>query len=407
MKKLVFILICILSVTVYAQERNFGGAIWSVENSDLSPTQMYSGQSYYNKIDVKGACPAGWHVATHDDWDKLRHQTGGFSSNVGANLSDRSVFGETLCGRLRNINNNWELRYGGQKGCYWVDMGNYYSTVTYSPTSFTLTQNEYSGTDLMQVRCVKNLGQTKEASVIIPEPDFVTVNGIQWSTEDADNNGSIYFDLNSALSDPCPTGWQVPTMSDYYSLLGGVSNYFEYMDGNETVREFVIDIDFLEDSLKFDYKGYIESTGADSVAWQNWYSAYFINEADYKQYYAMFLFRLNASNKSRFYLNEVTTSQLMYNKFPIRCIKRVNPQTDGRLLVEGYNYVKFETFTGTLSELFGTNIDKVYFIKTDDDKPLKYYIKGYTLPQAITIENIEPGRLYMIRVNSNFKISAQ
>lgn len=409
MKKLMILVLSMITLITTAQVE-IGNYTWQDVDNTLNADMVYNGTGFYSSESVSKACPEGWHISTYDEWYDLMRQNGTFSNDVFVGLTT-GKFGCQLNGFTRYINNIDQVRYAGSKAKYWVNKDGQLLVVYISANSFLLGSDPLPG-EKYAIRCVKNTNVNKEST--IEEPDNIKIgDNLYWMTNDLvdETDGDIYFNVGQMTNNPCPVGWTVPTKDNYYQLLDKVGVEFEVQDGYEITSQIVLDIDYLMDSIGLDYTGYIEATDKSYVAFNGIYSAHWISTFDYKKNYSYRMFKYKATNKAPFSLYYLQENA--FNEYAIRCVKDLEPvEKKDILLVEGWNYVTAPTSGMNVNDLFGEDISKVIIVKSDDASTFVIYvgdmvIDGIYYNELYVPSNwvFEQGRKYMIRVNTNVRVS--
>lgn len=159
------------------QWRHLNKGAWCYYNNDSTKNNIYG--KLYNQHTFKSnkLCPIGWNVPTKDDWNNLYLP------------KDSSVWGVLLGGGHNEIGTG-VFRYFGQKGFWWsstVMSGNHYRghgvSLSKNKTD-SLEHNTYTRNGGLSVRCVREamITNTEEISdeelVIYPNPftDVINVN---------------------------------------------------------------------------------------------------------------------------------------------------------------------------------------------------------------------------------------
>jgi len=224
---------------------DYNGTVWMVQNSmeGTSSAQMHNGDPskvngyYYTYDQAAGACPAGWHLPTQDEWEALKTWVNANKSHNAAKwwITDA---GSAFAGD-RSSNGTW---YNWGTGGLWWSAGASYQRYDASTGGmngpYTLAGYWFS------VRCVKD-----DAPVIADPstPEKIGNNiyktydydGTVWmvqnsmegtSTEqmyDGDNTkvNGYYYSWNQATkaNNACPTGWHLPSAAEWNRVAAWVN----------------------------------------------------------------------------------------------------------------------------------------------------------------------------------------
>lgn len=166
--KVLFVILTFIYLTSYSQYKSvkIGDQVWMAENLriDVNGSYVFNGKAEYEKKygrlytyeAAQKVCPAGWHLPSDQEWDKLAENLGGEENAAKAlKLGGSSGFNALAAG-YANGSSFWFLdSYGGFWSSTAYDGSHaWYRFFTNQDNSFTKSYfNKKYG---FSVRCVKN-----------------------------------------------------------------------------------------------------------------------------------------------------------------------------------------------------------------------------------------------------------